>query len=92
MLNCHTPATVQHKNINHDARESKQKDVTLTLSINDKVYHHPLLACVGSANLFPKFTVTRLCSATVLISNGKAGSELVTGTGVGGGALAAIWL
>jgi hypothetical protein len=36
-------------------------------------YHNHLLAAsVGFANLFPKFTVTRLCRATVEISNGNA--------------------
>jgi hypothetical protein len=35
-------------------------------------HRHLLTASVGFASLLPKFTVTRLCSATVEISNGSA--------------------
>lgn len=35
-------------------------------------HNHLLAASVGFASLFPRFTVTRLCSATVEISNGSA--------------------
>jgi hypothetical protein len=60
-------------------------------------HHHPLFTSVGFANLLPKLTVTRLCNATVLISNGSpvaccAGAAVVSATGVGTGALAATWL
>lgn len=35
-------------------------------------HSHLLAASVGFASLLPKFTVTRLCSATVEISKGSA--------------------
>jgi hypothetical protein len=84
ILNCHV-LTIYHGNKPPHAQILTKKRVV------DFIYHH-LFTCVGFTSLLPKFTVTRLCSATVLISNGKACSELVSATGVGAGALAAIWL
>lgn len=90
MLNCHYRTDIYHRNRpNTRTKSTQEKDFRFANCTN--IYHHPLLTSVGLANLLPKFTVTRLCNATVLISKGKGCAEL-SPTAVGAGALAATWL
>jgi hypothetical protein len=89
---CSTATTEQIYTTETDPTRAQihtRKDLCFANCAN--IYHHPLLTSVGLANLLPKFTVTRLCNATVLISKGKGCAEL-SPTAVGAGALAATWL